>query len=534
VIVRVLGSVDVVDADGQVRTVPGRRAQRLLCRLLCDSERVVSTDALIDAVWVDGAVSEPSAALQTQVFRLRKLLAFPGAPTIVTVPPGYRLELGDASTDVQELERAVDAATGADPAVAAKVLAAALAMWRGPAYRGAEDVESLRAEQIRLDERHAHAIELHCAAWAATGRENEAIAQLTSVVAASPLRTQACAMLMRTLAAVGRDADAIRVFQQHRHHLVEELGLEPSPGLRRLEASIVRGDLVSADGLARSREASHRPSGPSIDDLALNRLSRDAHRLAWAELGEGPPVLVVPAWISSLEAIVAGQDPRSALIEQLAHRHRVITYDRAGTGLSAGEVADFGVSAAVDEREVMVEHLGRPVALVGVSGAGPIALAFAARRPEFVSHLALFGTYASGPTTFGDVGRPILDLLRQRPSLGCELLAVLFRPGASAAATLQLASALRDAAPLEVAAGYLAAIYATDVTHLLPQVRVPALVLHYRRDRVIPFSGGEALAARLPSVRFVPKDGAWHLPDSRDVSSIVAEMEELFNSAGAV
>ena len=154
VIVRVLGSVDVVDADGEVHAIPGRRAQRLLCRLMCDGERIVSVDALVDAVWADGATSGPVAALQTQVFRLRKLLAFPGAPTIVTTPTGYRLELGEATTDALEFERAVDSAATAEPAAAADALEAALELWRGPAFAGAEDVESLRSEQIRLDELH--------------------------------------------------------------------------------------------------------------------------------------------------------------------------------------------------------------------------------------------------------------------------------------------------------------------------------------------------------------------------------------------
>jgi pimeloyl-ACP methyl ester carboxylesterase len=152
---------------------------------------------------------------------------------------------------------------------------------------------------------------------------------------------------------------------------------------------------------------------------------------------------------------------------------------------------------------------------------------FAARRPDCVSHLVFFGTYASGPATFGDLGRPMLDLLRQRPSFFTELLAGLYRPGASPAATIQLALALRDSASMAVAAGYLEAIYDTDVAHLVPRVSTPSLVLHYRRDRVIPFSGGESLAAALPSVRFIPKDGSWHLPDSRDVASIVEAIEEL-------
>jgi pimeloyl-ACP methyl ester carboxylesterase/DNA-binding SARP family transcriptional activator len=541
VIIRVLGSVDVVDGDGQVHEVRGRRARNLMCRLVCDAGRVVPTDALIEAVWPDGEPAGPTAALQTHVFRLRGVLAFPGAPSIVTKPTGYQLDLatGTTTTDVRSFEHGIESAADAEPADVVEALAAALGWWRGAAYAGAEDVEALRAEQIRLEELHAQAVEMHAQALVATGRASQAIAELEGFVADWPLRPQACAVLMHALAAVGRDADALRVFQRHRRQLVEELGLEPSPELRRLESSVLAGelapeapeDLEGSDAPDRGLDA--EPTAPTqhpIDQLALERISRGERQLAWAHLGTGPPVVVVPAWVSSLEVIMAGRDPRSALIERLADRHRVVTYDRAGTGLSVGDVVDFGVQAAVDELETTIERLDEPVALVGISGGGPIALAYAARRPERVSHLALFGTYADGPATFGDVGRPILDLLRQRPTLGTELLAGLYRPGASTAATVHLARALRDSAPIEVAIGYLEAIYATDVSHLVPLVRAPALVLHYRRDRVIPFAGGEALAAALPSVRFVAKDGGWHLPDTRDVDSIVAAMEELFTS----
>ena len=343
-----------------------------------------------------------------------------------------------------------------------------------------------------------------------------------------PLRAEAHATLMRALSTTGRDAEALRVFQAHRRHLVEELGLEPSPRLRRLEAAILQGDADVVTESVAVADEHRRP--PSIDRLSLHRLTGEGIDLAWGELGVGTPVIVVPAWVSNLELIADGRDPRSSLIEHLARHRRAITYDRRGTGLSGGTVRDFGVEAAVDELEAMLDHVGEPAALFAMSGAGPIALACAARRPDRVSHLVLFGTYASGPKTFGDVGRPILDLLRQRPNIATELLAGLYRPGTSGAATMHLARILRESAPPDVAAGYLEAIYNTDVTDVIDAIRAPALVLHYRGDRVIPFAGGEALAATLPSARFIAKDGAWHLPDARDVDDIIDAVEELLNS----
>ena len=529
VTVRVLGAIEVVDSSGDVRDVPGRRLQALLARLVAQAGQIVSVDALVDAVWPDALPDAPDAALQTQVFRLRKRLRFPGAPTVATRAPGYALELGTATVDTIEFERAVRAASGTEPPVARARLHDALSLWRGTPYAGYEDVEPLRAEQVRLDEIHLQAIEAHAEAQLACGEPNRAITELEAFVSEHPLRADARATLMRALATTGRDAEALRVFQAHRHHLAEELGLEPSPRLRRLEASILRGDIdAAAESVAAARE--HRDRRQSIDGLSRQRLTGDGIDLAWGELGAGSPVIVVPAWLSNLEMIAEGRDPRSSLLEHLARNHRAIIYDRRGTGSSGGTVRDFGVDAAVAELDAVMEHLGEPAALFAMSGAGPIALAYAVRRPDRVSHLVLFGTYANGPETFGDVGRPILDLLRQRPNIATELLAGLYRPGASGAATRHFARILRDSAPAEVAAGYLEAIYNTNVSDLVEEVRAPALVLHYRGDRVIPFAGGEALAAALPAARFIAKDGDWHLPDARDVGDITAAVEELLAS----
>jgi DNA-binding SARP family transcriptional activator/pimeloyl-ACP methyl ester carboxylesterase len=529
VTVRVLGAVEMVDAAGQTCDLPGRRLQILLARLVSQAGQVVSVDALVDAMWPDGPPQSPEAALQTHVFRLRKRLQLSGAPTVATRGPGYVLDLGSATVDAIEFERGVRAAIGAPPSAARARLHDALLLWRGSPYAGFEDVEPLRAEQVRLEELHLQAIEAHAEALLACGDPNRAITELGGFVVEHPLRAEAQATLMRALAATGRDAEALRVFQAYRQHLVEQLGLEPSPRLRRLEASILRGDDnagVASAAVAREHDGRRR----SIDDLSLQRLTGGGIDLAWGELGAGTPVVIVPAWISNLAVIAEGGDPRSSLIEHLASNRRAITYDRRGTGLSGGAVRDFGVEAASDELEAVLDHLGEPAALFAMSGAGPIALACAARRPDRVSHLVLFGTYASGPDTFGDVGRPIVDLLRQRPNIATELLAGLYRPGVSSATTQHFARILRESASIEVAAGYLEAIYDTDVTDLIEDVRARALVMHYRGDRVIPFSGGEYLAATLPSARFLAKDGAWHLPDARDVGDIIGDVEELLNS----
>src|SRR4051794_24781306 len=239
VTVRVLGSIELVDASGEVRQVPGRRLQTLFACLVSQPGQVVSVDALVDAVWPDGLPNAPDAALQTQVFRLRNRLRFPGAPTVTRQLRGYALELGSATVDAIEFERDVRAAVGAEPSVARTRLNDALSLWRGSPYAGVGDAHPLRAAQVPPEEVHLQAIEAHAAAQLACGEPNGAITDLEPFVLGHPLRAEAHATLMRALAATGRDAEALRVFQAHREHLAEELGLDPSPQLRSLEAAIL-------------------------------------------------------------------------------------------------------------------------------------------------------------------------------------------------------------------------------------------------------------------------------------------------------
>jgi pimeloyl-ACP methyl ester carboxylesterase len=144
------------------------------------------------------------------------------------------------------------------------------------------------------------------------------------------------------------------------------------------------------------------------------------------------------------------------------------------------------------------------------------------RRPEWVQSLVLFGTFANAAATFTDerLRDMIVEITRTHWGMGSKILADLYRPGLSDEAVLHLAKVFRDSADPEVAAAYLESLYEQDVSRLLPEVTTPALVLHYRNDRLIPFHGGRELAAGLPNAVFLPLDGNVHLPDVKDLDRI--------------
>ncbi|MBG0560115.1 alpha/beta fold hydrolase [Actinoplanes aureus] len=509
---RVLGAVRAYAEEGSPVAL-GDRRRALLAALLARAGRVVPADRLVDLLWPEDPPADPAGSLHSQMSRLRR--ALPGV-RIDTAPPGYVLRVEPDEIDAGRFDRLVAAARDTDDAC--DLLSEALGLWQGPAYAGFADTEIARLEAIRLEEARLHAAEAWHRSLLAAGRPEQALPELEAFVVAHPLREQARDTLMRTLYALGRHADALECYRQYATRLADELGLEPSAAIQQTRLRILRQNLPGSPA----------PVAP-LSALQARYLSVPGGRtVAAASLGDGPPLIAVPGWVSSIDVIASGRDPRSSLLQRLVGHTAVTVYDRYGTGLSRGPVDDFGLDAAVDELAAVAEHAGAPVHLLAMSEAGPQAVALAATRPELVSRLIFFGTYASGPATFlrADLNNALVTMVRTHWGLGSKLFAGLFRPDATDDAARHLAEVLRDSADRDVAASYLATAYDVDVSHLLPEVRQPALVLHYRGDRVIPFAGARQLATGLPDARLTALDGPYHLPDVADLDRVVTMIDE--------
>jgi len=247
-------------------------------------------------------------------------------------------------------------------------------------------------------------------------------------------------------------------------------------------------------------------------------------RVAVAVTGDGPPLVLVDAWLGHLEHEWEVPEYR-AFVTVLAGDHTVIRYDRLGIGLSdpgpAGRDADAGAEAGRLAELLDGLGLGR-VALLGLSWGGCVALAFAARYPDRVSGVATVGAMLSG----ADVAPPALraaiaGAVRAHWGAGSRLLADVWLPGADAATRDMFAHLQRVSVPPEVAAASLEAVYETDVRPWLADVAAPALVAHRRQDRAVPFASGRDLAAGIPGSRFVPLDGGIHLAWLGDTGQVL-------------
>ena len=244
-------------------------------------------------------------------------------------------------------------------------------------------------------------------------------------------------------------------------------------------------------------------------------------------MGQGPALVVPPPWISHQE--LAWQIPAYRRFwERLAKHHTVVNYDRPGTGLSDRTRTEFSLDSDLQDLETVIDHLKlKRLALVSYSWGGPIALAYTTKYPRRVSHLILYGTYAhGGAITTEEVKASLISLVRAHWGIGSKAIAELFTPGADTAGTELWAKFQRECATPEIAARILELAYKTDVTHLLPRLRVPTLVLHRQLERTMPFRSGRELASLIPNARFVPLEGREHLPwygDSESVLRAVAE-----------
>jgi DNA-binding SARP family transcriptional activator len=244
-VVRLLGPLEVECADRPVRI--GAAKERLILVLLAlNTQRVVSTERLIDALWGEDPPESASVSLRVLISRLRKSLAAAGCGDAIHArSSGYVLASGDVDVDVDRFEalaaRGTAQLAAGSARAAAVTLRAALALWRGD--RLAESSETrLGGEAARLAEARLAAVEARVDADLACGRHAELVGELEELCRAHRLRERLWAQRMLALYRCGRQADALAAGQQLRTTLADELGLDPGSQLRRLETAILTQD----------------------------------------------------------------------------------------------------------------------------------------------------------------------------------------------------------------------------------------------------------------------------------------------------
>jgi DNA-binding SARP family transcriptional activator len=365
----VLGSLVVDDGGvGRATEIGGARVRRLLAVLLVHANEVVSEDRLLDLVWNGTEPSGGPGTLRVTVSRLRKVLnrGDAGGGRLVTRAPGYALTIADGELDAAEFERLVaegrSLAGSGDDAGAVAVLDRALALWRGPAFAEFADEDWARPVAARLEERRIEALVARAEAKLAAGRHAEVVGDLAEVVKLHPSREQPRASLILALYRSGRQAEALREFQAYRRFLGEELGLEPSPELVRLEARIVANDhALQQPATGRRLRGYHL-----IEPIGVGSTST-VHRATQPGVDREVAVKVIPAERARDPEFVRRFEAEVSAVARLEHPHVVPIIDhwrdpegayvvmRLLRGGSASMRARQGPMATADVQRVVVE-----------------------------------------------------------------------------------------------------------------------------------------------------------------------------------
>jgi DNA-binding SARP family transcriptional activator len=280
---RILGPLEVVE-DGNPVALGTLKERLVLGVLLLHANEFVSRERLIDELW--GAAPPPTApkAINVYVSQLRKALGRGGADPIATASGGYRIQVEPDALDSVRLERlladAREAVARGDQENASKRYAAALALWRGPTLAGLPFESRGRDEVGRLEELRIAARMDRIDCELALGRQEDVLGELNVLVREHPLRERLRAQQMLALYRADRQAEALEAYGEARQTLVEDLGIEPSEALQRLQQAILRHDssLETPEGTAVVNGISGTPTQPKSESPAAARSPGPAPR----------------------------------------------------------------------------------------------------------------------------------------------------------------------------------------------------------------------------------------------------------------
>jgi predicted ATPase/DNA-binding SARP family transcriptional activator len=332
---RILGSVEVED-NGLRIDLGGLRERALLACLLLSANRVVSAGRLAEDLWSGSPPPHSTATLRVYIARLRRVLG-PQAGLLVTQAPGYRLNVDDDQLDALRFEvlvRAAEADMAAGrPEAAASTLRESLGLWYGPALSDVADLPFAQADADRLEEARLTALEKRVDADLACGRHASLVAELDNLAAGHPLRERFTGQRILALYRCGRQAEALSAYTELRDRLAEELGIDPSPDLRRLQERILRQDpgldwRAAPGGSAGGVAAAEGPGSPADGTAEAPAAVRAGDA---AEPGRvSPPRAAAGAWLPAETTSFVGREAELETIGELLRLSRLVTLTGPG------------------------------------------------------------------------------------------------------------------------------------------------------------------------------------------------------------
>ncbi len=322
--------------DGVDVALGSFKQRSLLALVLMHANEVVATDRIIDELWGDHPASDRQNALWVHVSNLRSALE-PArekrveGTLLLTRSPGYLLQVGPDELDAWRFERSVQegrALVDTDPAAASIVLGEGLALWRGRPYEDVAYEAFAQPEIGRLEQLRLEAVGLRIDGDLRRGLSAELVGELESLVRQNPLREGFTAQLMVALYRAGRRADALRAFTRLRARLGEELGVEPTDALRRLESQIVVGDpALGHEGGGPVPQTRLAVRGYEIREQIGEGAFGRAYRAYQPAVGREVAITLIPPERADDPAFIRRFEAEAELVARLEHPRIVPVYD---------------------------------------------------------------------------------------------------------------------------------------------------------------------------------------------------------------
>jgi pimeloyl-ACP methyl ester carboxylesterase/DNA-binding SARP family transcriptional activator len=515
--IQTLGELTVRRGD-EVLSLPPSKKTRALLAYLALTGRPHRRDRLCEVLWE--VPDDPRAALRWSLNRLRPLVNDDAGERLVADRERVALQTLDLDIDIRLLE------TRLEQNVGAAELSAMASRLEEPLLDGldlpnqelfqrwlAAEREEMNGLKIRVIERLSRHPELPAA---------QALKWSRSWLELDPFNPRAASQLVEQLVQLGRDAEA--------DALAREL-------MQRFRSAGVEWDGArGADAAPQpepDRGSSASRSAPAVRQLlARQRIqfctAADDVRIAYASVGEGPPLVKAANWLSHLE-LDWDAPIWSPLFRELARDHFLVRYDERGNGLSDWDVDEISFDVFVTDLETVIDALGlKRFALLGISQGGAVSIEYAVRYPERVSHLILFGAYPAGWRI-----NATPEIVKEREAVITltetgwgqdnpayrQIFSSTFMPSATIEELNWFNEFQRHTTSPENAARFLTAFGEIDVRHRLAEVSVPTLVIHSLRDRRIPVGTGRDIAASIPGAEFLGIESDGHLLLGREPAS---------------
>jgi DNA-binding SARP family transcriptional activator/pimeloyl-ACP methyl ester carboxylesterase len=521
--ISVLGNLAVLRDRTRIE-LPRSKQTRALLAYLAVTARPHRRERICAMFW--SVPDDPRAALRWSLSRLRPLVDQPDCRRIVADREEVGMDLSDVTVDLLSLRSALR--RGVDD-ISTDALRQAAEALEGDFLEGLDlpDCQDFHSWCIgeREETRRLRALLLTALVSRLEDLPDQALPHARALSLLEPADEAVQATLIRLLRTTGRWREAEERFHTAQRRL-GEFNVVCTGALRQAAQLPVQVDTPTRvdDSAAPLPPTNEGRARPALHEVQFCRTSDDV-RIAYASVGDGLPVVWTAHWLSHL-AFSWESPVWRHWTEEFAKDYSFVHYDERGNGLSDWDNVEFSVDAFVRDLEAVVDALGLDrFALIGSSKGGPTSIAYAARHPERVSHLVLYGTYAQGWRKRSNAaeierGEAVITLMQQcwaqdNPAVR-QILTSLILPDATLEEMGWFNDLQRLSSSAENAARLLLSLGEVNVLDLLPGIAAPTLVLHCRDEVAVPFEQGRLIASRIPGAKFVALESRNHILLPRD------------------